>query len=326
MLNSRGATTFQIGLLALVEGLFLALPAVALGPLLALGVSRALGRVFFDFSAGSGGLPPVSLSADAYLLGAGGALLAVAVLTISTLVAARRGIVAFRHGGARPPRAPFIHRYYVDILVLVLAMLILWQLQSRGSLFSAICRHRRAHDRLFTALRSSVATSGLRSAGVTGIPVGLGRSCKGFRPPRTGLAGPGIEACFQRSHHTRHAGCIDHAGHSARSNRQRLQLYPRTQPEGPSAVRRWCRPAHRARRRWDSPITPRTLGPDGGSRRGRGRHGSEAHQRQPADQGIQHDWSVRSGCRYGDPFSGGVVSPRLWRREITGGAYQGHRS
>ena len=133
MLNSRGATTFQIGLLALVEGLFLALPAVALGPLLALGVSRALGRVFFDFSAGSGGLPPVSLSADAYLLGAGGALLAVAVLTISTLVAARRGIVAFRHGGARPPRAPFIHRYYVDILVLVLAMLILWQLQSRGS-------------------------------------------------------------------------------------------------------------------------------------------------------------------------------------------------
>ena len=43
MLNSRGATTFQIGLLALVEGLFLALPAVALGPLLALGVSRALG-------------------------------------------------------------------------------------------------------------------------------------------------------------------------------------------------------------------------------------------------------------------------------------------
>ena len=132
MLKSRGCTTFQIGLLGLVEGLLLAVPAVALGPLIALGVSSALGRVFFDVGGGEE-MVPVALSSEAFLLGLAGALLAVAVLTISTLVAARQGIVEFRQAGARPPRAPFIHRYYLDILLLVLIGLIWWQIQSRGS-------------------------------------------------------------------------------------------------------------------------------------------------------------------------------------------------
>ena len=130
--KSRGSTTLQIGLLALVEGLLLAIPAIALGPLLALGVSRALGNIFIDTGA-SGGLAPVSLSSEAFLLGAGGALLAVAVLTISTLVAARWGIVEYRQAGARPPKAPFIHRYYLDILMLVLVGLIWWWIKSRGT-------------------------------------------------------------------------------------------------------------------------------------------------------------------------------------------------
>ena len=132
ILKSRGSTTFQIGVLALVEGLLLAIPAVALGPLLALGVSRALGRLFFDLDPGSGDLN-VAISTDAIILGVGGALLAVAVLTISTLVAARHGIVEFRQAAARPPSTPFIHRYYLDIMLLALIGLIWWQVQSRGS-------------------------------------------------------------------------------------------------------------------------------------------------------------------------------------------------
>ena len=88
MLKSRGTTTLQVGLLTLVEGLLLAVPAVGLGPFLALGVARALGRFFFDGS-GKGQPVPVAFSSQAFLLGVGGAILAVAVLTISTLVAAR---------------------------------------------------------------------------------------------------------------------------------------------------------------------------------------------------------------------------------------------
>ncbi len=132
MLKSRGATTFQISLLALVEGLILSVPALAFGPLLALAVARALGKAFFDVETG-GEAVPVVLSSQAFLLGVGGAFLAVAVFTFATFSAARHGIVEFRQAGARPPKAPFIHRYYLDVLLLVFILVILWQLQNRGS-------------------------------------------------------------------------------------------------------------------------------------------------------------------------------------------------
>ena len=134
MLKSRGATTPQVGLLVLVEGLLLAVPAVILGPLLALGVVRILGRVFFQLG-GDGGLVsvPVELSSQAFLLGLAGGLLAVAVLSVSGLVAARHSIVEFRQVGARPPRTPFIHRYYLDLLFLALIFILWWQIQSHGS-------------------------------------------------------------------------------------------------------------------------------------------------------------------------------------------------
>ena len=132
MLKSRGATTSQVGLLALAESSLLAAPAVMLGPLLALGMVRLLGRLFFELG-GGGDLAsvPVSLSPFAFFLGLAGGLLAVAALTILTLVAARQGIVEFRQTGARPPRAPLIHRYYLDILLLVLILVVWWQTQSR---------------------------------------------------------------------------------------------------------------------------------------------------------------------------------------------------
>ena len=134
MFKSRGATTPQLGLLALVESLILAAPAVALGPLLAQAVVRLLERIFFELG-GGGELAgvPVALSSQAFLLGLAGGVLAVASLTGFTLIAARQGIVEFRQAGARPPRAPFIHRYYLDILLLVLIGVLWWQTQSRES-------------------------------------------------------------------------------------------------------------------------------------------------------------------------------------------------
>jgi ABC-type antimicrobial peptide transport system permease subunit len=132
ILKSRGITSSQMGLLALVEGLLLAAPAVVLGPLLAMSISRTLGSFFIDMDVGSGAIP-VPLSPQAFLLGAAGALLAVTVLTVSTLIASRQGMIEFRQSGARPPRAPFIHRSYLDILALVLIGLIWWQIQTRGS-------------------------------------------------------------------------------------------------------------------------------------------------------------------------------------------------
>ena len=130
MLKSRGATTLQIGILTLVEGLLLAGPALAAGVLLSPLLARILGGLVFD-AAWTGA--PVSLSWTAVGLGAAGALLAVIVLSLATLAAARKGIVEFRQAGARPARTPFVHRYYLDLLALAVIALLWWQISSRGT-------------------------------------------------------------------------------------------------------------------------------------------------------------------------------------------------
>ena len=134
MLKSRGATTRQLGLLALVESLLLALPAVVAGPFLAQGVVRLLGKFFFGLG-GGGELAgvSVSLSSQAFLLGLTGGLLAVVGFTGFTLLAARQGMVEFRRAEARPPRQPFIQRYYLDVMLLVVIGVLWWQTQSQDS-------------------------------------------------------------------------------------------------------------------------------------------------------------------------------------------------
>ena len=135
MLKSRGATTTQVGLLGLGEGLLLGIPAVIIGPFLAMGVVRVLGKVFFSLGGGADELSgvPVVVSQGAVVLGLIGGGLAVGVFTLATLAAAKHGIVEARQSGARPPTASFLHRYYLDILLLALIGLLWWQIQTRGT-------------------------------------------------------------------------------------------------------------------------------------------------------------------------------------------------
>jgi len=135
MLKSRGATTAQVGMLGLGEGLLLGIPAVIVGPFLAMGVVRVLGKLFFSLGGGADELSgvPVTVSQGAVVLGLIGGALAVVVFTLATLAAARHGIVEARQTGARPPTASFLHRYYLDVLLLALIGLLWWQIQSRGS-------------------------------------------------------------------------------------------------------------------------------------------------------------------------------------------------
>lgn len=133
MLKSRGATTIQIGILTLVEGLLLAGPALIAGALLSPLLAKGLGGLVFDAeSAGA----PVSLSWQAFGMGAAGAGLAVIVLSLATLAAANKGIVEFRQSGARPARTPFVHRYYLDLLALVVIAFLWWQISNRGTVLT----------------------------------------------------------------------------------------------------------------------------------------------------------------------------------------------
>ena len=135
LLKSRGATAPQIAILALGEGLVVAIPAVIAGPYVALGLIKLLGFLFFRLS-GASGEPlsvAVGISQFAFILGVAGGVLAVAVFTVATYVASRQGGVEARQTGSRPPTSNFFHRYYLDVALLALIGLVWWQLQSRGT-------------------------------------------------------------------------------------------------------------------------------------------------------------------------------------------------
>ncbi|GIT68963.1 MAG: hypothetical protein Ct9H300mP27_00670 [Chloroflexota bacterium] len=59
-------------------------------------------------------------------------MLSVLVLTGSTIIGARHGIIEFRQAGARPPVAPLLHRYYIDFLLLGILLLLWLQIGTGG--------------------------------------------------------------------------------------------------------------------------------------------------------------------------------------------------
>ena len=135
MLKSRGATVWQLGLLGLGEGLFLAIPAAIAGPFLAFGLVKLLGFIFFELRGANEALAgvPVAISSGSFFLGLTGAALAVVVFTAATLAASLRGSVEARQSSARPPTSSFLHRYYLDVVLLALIGLFWWQLQNQGT-------------------------------------------------------------------------------------------------------------------------------------------------------------------------------------------------
>ena len=136
LFKSRGAGIFQVsGLLALGEGM-VALLAIGLGPFLALGIVRYLLLDTIQPADGGGALS-VGLSGDMFVMGAIGGLLSIVVLTASGMGLARLGIVEHLRARARPPTIPFLHRYYVDLLVVVALGLLWWQIHGRGGFIEA---------------------------------------------------------------------------------------------------------------------------------------------------------------------------------------------
>ena len=130
--RSRGSSTLQVGLVILVEGLIMALPAVFAGPFVAQALVLFTGRLF-PVASGVQGLDVSGLSFSTLAIGAVGAAFTVAVFTATVLRAASKGIVALQSSSARPPEVPFIHRYYIDVVLLVVIGLLWWQLRYRGS-------------------------------------------------------------------------------------------------------------------------------------------------------------------------------------------------
>ena len=136
LLRSRGGSVLQVtSLLVAIEGVVVLVSMVA-GPFLALAIVRFLLLKTLDpVGVGEGGLS-VGLSGDMFVMGAVGGLLSLAVLVAFGVSRARMGMVGSLQQRARPPSVSILHRYYVDLLVLVLLGLLWWQTSSRDGFIS----------------------------------------------------------------------------------------------------------------------------------------------------------------------------------------------
>ena len=133
LLKSRGSSSTQVLSVYVLEGLTIAALAIVVAPLLAATVISLLGLTP-AFSDLSGGRPlAVSVSPAAYLMSGLGGLLSFAALMVPAVQASRMSVTTYRRQSARPYDQPFYQRYYLDVLLLIVSLLLLRQLTEQGS-------------------------------------------------------------------------------------------------------------------------------------------------------------------------------------------------
>ncbi|MCY4528801.1 MAG: FtsX-like permease family protein [Chloroflexi bacterium] len=133
LLRSRGADSTQILLVFVMEGLTIAALSVVFGPLLAAVAISVLGLTPAFSDLGAGGLLTVSLSAGAYMMAALGGVLSFVALIIPAFRASRMSVTQERQRSSRPTDLPFFQRYYLDVLLLIIGILLFRQLTEQGS-------------------------------------------------------------------------------------------------------------------------------------------------------------------------------------------------
>ena len=136
LLKSRGASTGQVMLVFLAEGLGIAIVATVLGPFLAVGAISILGLTPPFEPLSGGDLLDVPLSPWAFLLAAGGGLMALVALLIPAYRASKLSITNYKQQVSRPQTQPLFFRYYLDLAVVAVAAFAFYQLRQRGSFVS----------------------------------------------------------------------------------------------------------------------------------------------------------------------------------------------
>ena len=131
VLESRGAAGNQLFTVYLLQSLLLAAAALALGPPLALLIVRFLGAAngFLEF-VGRTSLD-AEISLRAYWFALAGAAIFLAATLLPATRAARTSIVELRGRGARTRRHTFWRRFYLDLVLIAVAVYGLVQFQQR---------------------------------------------------------------------------------------------------------------------------------------------------------------------------------------------------
>ena len=133
LLKSRGATRPQIlGVFAL-EGLTLAVLGALIGPLLAAVAISLLGLIPPLSHLTANELLPVNLTRNAFILSAIGGAMSFVALMVPAIRSSRVDVTVERQSRARPAQQPTFQRYYLDVLLLIVGVLLFRQLTEQGS-------------------------------------------------------------------------------------------------------------------------------------------------------------------------------------------------
>ncbi len=130
LLLSRGGGTSRIAFLALVEGLAIVVPAVLLGPWLAVAAVTGLDVAGPLASIGLSIAPRVTTAS--YLAASAIGLVCVALLVLPAALSAR-SLAAEQRGSSRQETRPFAQRVGLDVAILAVAGIALWQLRLYGA-------------------------------------------------------------------------------------------------------------------------------------------------------------------------------------------------
>jgi hypothetical protein len=148
LLRSRGAGPWQVAALALLEGLLLAIPAVVIAPWLAAAALNVLNDAGPLAAVGLRIVPRVG--PDAYVAAAVAGVGCVALLVLPALLAAR-GFASEHAGQSRQETRTFGQRMGIDVALLGLTGIALWQLRLYGAPLTQTVQGRLGIDPLLVA-------------------------------------------------------------------------------------------------------------------------------------------------------------------------------
>lgn len=137
MLRSRGITVLQVIRSYAIESVIIAGVPALIAPLVAVGLVASLGLLPAYRSVTDSLFLNVEFVWQSWIWSIVAGFAVFGILLLPAMLGARRGIIDQYQAEARPERAPFFQRYYLDVIFLAIGSLIWWELTTRGSVVAA---------------------------------------------------------------------------------------------------------------------------------------------------------------------------------------------
>ena len=235
VLHSRGASGWQLFAIQAAEAVLIAAIAFLSGPVLAMVLLRGLtlSGPLTDVVPGDW---TVYLTRASWLAAGLGAVVCVVALLLPVVPALRRSIVAHQQDLARPPRARWWQRLYLDVILLVAGLILLWRMYLYGSIIAGSAGQPQVDWLLLLSPLGVASRFGDHSAAhlAPGLAPLCSRHCAGVWAAH----GTGRMAGIPQSCPRGAAGSPAHPGHVAGDAVHRTERHAGRERTRTSAVRR----------------------------------------------------------------------------------------